>query len=246
MRFHKGMVVLALLWCASMAAVCAPAAMSASAVQAAASAVRADPLLPGTEKTKNLHIKKSDEPKPDKPPDLEWLRDFIDSLSTGLRVAVWLVGAGLLIAVLLRLRVWLQQREGGVRLAAAPPTHVGTLDIRPESLPEDVGGAALALLQRGELRAALSLLYRGALSRLVHAHAVPIRAASTEGECLALAAKHLAPQPLAYLAQLVAAWQAVAYAHRALLAEDIEPLCKGFDAQLPSAAEGAHAKGAPA
>lgn len=111
-----------------------------------------------------------------------------------------------------------------------PPTHVGSLDIRPESLPADIGAAARALWQRGEGRAALSLLYRGALSRLVHGHGVPIRAASTESECLALAATRLAPAAHAFLAQLIAGWQAVAYARRELSPEDFERLCAGFDA----------------
>ena len=78
----------------------------------------------------------------------------------------------------------------------------------------------------------LSLLYRGALSRLVHGHGVPIRAASTESECLTLAATRLAPPAQRFLAQLVAGWQGVAYARRALAPEDFEQLCADFDARM--------------
>lgn len=235
--------------CAVMAALClalagaaaepeAPA-MSASAVQAAASAVAADPLLPGMDKIKSLRLKRDeeDEEKP-KQSDVNWWRDLLGNISAGLRVAMWLVGAGLLVWVLLRLRDWLQGRSGAGALQALPPTHVGTLDIRPESLPGDIGAAARALWQRGEQRAALSLLYRGALSRLVHGHGVPIRAASTERECLALSAQRLPPASLAFLSELVAGWQAVAYARRELPAETLEALCQGFDAQLSAAAAG--------
>ena len=49
------------------------------------------------------------------------------------------------------------------------PTHVRDLDIRPETLPADIGAAARQLWERGEQRAALALLYRGMLSRLVRA-----------------------------------------------------------------------------
>ena len=54
--------------------------------------------------------------------------------------------------------------------APPPPavSRVSGLDIRPDSLPEDVGAAALALLEAERTRDALSLLYRGALSRAVH------------------------------------------------------------------------------
>ena len=51
-----------------------------------------------------------------------------------------------------------------------------------------------ALWDRGDHRAALALLYRGLLSRLVHVHRVPIRDSSTEGDCLALAARCLTPR----------------------------------------------------
>lgn len=215
----------------------APPALSASAVQAAASAVAADPLLPGKESFKTLRFKTEDGKKKDKTPedpDTRWWLELFASLSAGLRIAVWLGVAVLLIWVLLRLRDWLGRNPGAGTLAAVPPTHVGTLDIRPESLPADIGAAARELLHRGEQRAALSLLYRGALSRLVHGHGVPIRAASTERECLGLAAARLAAGPQAFLVQLVTGWQTVAYARRELPVDSAEALCQGFDLQLPA------------
>jgi len=233
----------ALLLAAALAAsgaVAAPEAapaLSASAVQAAASAVQADPLLPGKENYKTLRLKSDENKKKDKPAqddDARWWADLVANLSTGLRIAVWLGVAALLIWVLLRLRDWLGRQSGAGTLAAVAPTHVGTLDIRPESLPADIGAAARALMSRGEQRAALSLLYRGALSRLVHGHGVPIRAASTERECLALAATRLAPAPQAFLVQLVTGWQTVAYASRELPAESVDALCQGFELQLPA------------
>lgn len=236
MRSGKALLF-ALLFVVSSAGAQTPASppLSASAVRAAASAVAADPLLPGKEKTKSLRFKEDDDKKPSKEDAPGWWVTLLGNISGGLRVAMWLVGAGLLIWVLLQLRDWLRTGGDGRTLAALAPTHVGTLDIRPESLPADIGAAARELLARGEQRAALSLLYRGALSRLVHGHGVPIRAASTERECLALAALRLAPASQAFLAELVAGWQAVAYARRQLPADSLEQLCAGFDAQLPAA-----------
>lgn len=227
----------ALLLGAATAGAQVPAAppMSASAVRAAASAVAADPLLAGTEKTKSLRFKDNDKKKPEKVDDPNWWLTLLGNLSGGLRVAMWLLGAGLLIWILLQLRDWLRSGGDGRALPALAPTHVGTLDIRPESLPADIGAAARELLARGEQRAALSLLYRGALSRLVHGHGVAIRAASTERECLALAAPRLAPTSHVFLTELVAGWQAVAYARRELPTDSLEQLCQGFDAQLPAA-----------
>jgi hypothetical protein len=208
--------------------------LSAESIRAAASAVAADPLMPGVEKTRRLRFKEEEKEKPKEPQNpARWWMDLLANLSTGLRVGMWLLGAGLLVWVLLRLREWLGRAGGARGLAPLPPTHVGTLDIRPQSLPDDIGGAARSLWQAGEARGALSLLYRGALSRLVHGHGVAIRAASTERECLALARPRLAPAALSFVAQLVAAWQTVAYAGRRPAADEVEALCRGFDLHLP-------------
>jgi hypothetical protein len=199
-------------------------------------AVRADPLLPGTETTKVLQFKSDEKKAPQRSSaDSSWLADLLGSLSAGMRVAMWVVLATGLILVLLRLRDALRRREAPDTLAGLPPSHVGSLDIRPESLPADIAAAARALWQRGEVRSALSLLYRGALSRLVHVHGVPIRAASTESDCLALAAQRLPVVSHQFLAELITAWQAVAYAQRELSAGEWEALCLGFEAQLAPA-----------
>ncbi|ANH70392.1 hypothetical protein ABE85_09130 [Mitsuaria sp. 7] len=215
----------------------AASAIDADAVWTAEGEVRADPLWAGDEKKKVLRFKKkSKDQEPEKkaqtPDDSLWWIELFKNLSSGLRVALWLIVAAALIWVLLRLRDWLKGQEGGRALKAAPPTHVGSLDIRPESLPDDIGAAARALWQRGEQRAALSLLYRGALSRLVHGHGVPIRSASTERECLVLAAARVSPASLDFLSRLVSGWQTVAYAQRELPADRFEALCADFDARM--------------
>jgi len=242
MRLRDGLLALLLLLGGAPGMARADAAAMATqpdaqAVRAAASAVEHDPLLPGMETYRILRFGKpeaKDDRKP-KEPDLRWWGELVESFSGGLRVAIWLIAAGLLIWVLLRTRDWLLQREAVHAPQHVAPTHVGQLDIRPESLPPDVGAAARELWLRGELRAALSLLYRGALSRLVHGHGVAIRAASTEGECLQLATPRLAADAAGFLRQLVGGWQAVAYAQRELPAETMERLCAEFDRHLPAA-----------
>ena len=139
-------------------------ALSASAVMQAASAVEADPQLGGFEKGRTLKFKtRGSQPKDD---DVNWWINLFKSLSFGLRLVVWLVVAALFILALLRLRDWLKRSGPAAVQAPDAPTHIGSLDIRPESLPDDIGRAARHLLEQGALRPALSLLYRGALSRL--------------------------------------------------------------------------------
>lgn len=208
-------------------------------VQAAIDVVRADPDLPSTRTEKSLRFKDRDAPPPPKPddsPSLAWLRDLLKSINEGARVLVWVLGATALAWLIVSLRRWIRQRAGTGRHRIEPlPSHVGALDIRPGSLPSDIGAAAASLWQRGHQRAALSLLYRGALSRLVHVHAVPIRSATTEGESIALAARHLTAESHAFLVRLVDAWQLAAYGGRLPATTATLALCDEFDRLLPAA-----------
>lgn len=212
-------------------------------VQQAADAVRAHPDLGGKKKVGTLKLRDS-EPRPEKAEtgDWRWVGDLVRWLAEGARLVVWICGAILVAIVLVGLRRWVRVRGDALRLPdAPPPTHVQSLDIRPESLPLQVGVAAAGLWQRGDHVAALSLLYRGALSRLVHGHAVPIKAASTEGECVALAKARLAAPRGAYVGELVAAWQLAVYGARMPDTARVLALCRDFDAQLPAAAPAAAA-----
>ena len=206
-------------------------------VQQAVDAVKRHPDLGGTVTEKSLRWKKTDDKKKepqDMPAQLKWLGELMRWISETGRLLVWIGGALLVALLLVGLRRWIQVR-GGLLPAqrAVLPSHVQDLDIRPESLPDAIGAAAAQLWQRGEARAALALLYRGALSRLVHAHAVPIRAASTEGECLALARSRLDAQRASFFARLVQAWQLAVYGARLPSADEALALCQAFDLQLP-------------
>ena len=224
--------------CAALALpLAAPAAQPTPAqVQQAVDAVKRNPDLGGTVTEKSLRWKKDDD-KPasdDAARQLKWLADLVRWIAESGRFLVWLVGAVLVALLLVGLRRWILVRGGYVPVKRANlPSHVQDLDIRPESLPDAIGAAAAALWRRGESRAALSLLYRGALSRLVHAHAVPIRAASTEGECLALAQARLDTQRSAFFARLVQAWQLAVYGARLPAPDDALALCLAFDVQWP-------------
>jgi hypothetical protein len=205
--------------------------------------LRADPQTGRTIKQKTLRFKRDDpsaaeKKKPESPGAFAWLRDFARWITEAGRVLVWALAALAVGLLAVGLRHWVQVRAGGVKGTSGPvlPSHVRELDIRPESLPERIGEAAAALWQRGEHRAALSLLYRGALSRLVHQHAVPIRASSTEAECLSLATARLAPERSAFFGQLVQAWQLTVYGARLPEPASVLGLCRDFDQQFRAGA----------
>jgi hypothetical protein len=198
-----------------------------------------DPNLAGERKTRVLkwnETKKEEEPKSNQsmPRWLRWIGDLFKWLGESARVLVWTVVA-LFVALLV---VWLIRivRGSDVRLGSAvgfrAPTHVRDLDIRPESLPDDIGRSALELWERGEHRAALSLLYRGMLSRLVHSHAVPIKHSSTEGECRLLALQRLPVRSHEYLTLLIRVWQGAVYGATEPGDEIMRRLCAQFAATL--------------
>ncbi len=203
-------------------------------VHTALARLNEDPNLGGRKKSRTLRWKSSaQEPEQRRGDWLAWIADAFRWLAATARAVLWVVGI-LTVGILgLYVKRFLEIRgERNRPLRIAMPTHVRDLDIRPESLPDDIGSSALALWERGEHRASLSLLYRGMLSRLAHAHAVPIRDSTTEGDCVQLAQSHLQPEPAAYVTRLIKVWQRAVYGSLDPPAEEIRSLCAGFTAEI--------------
>ena len=240
---RAALVVLLLFGAGALAAEAQPATRGPddAEVARAIEQVKRDPNL-ATERTiKMLRWKTSDAPPNPRPAWLEWVLGFFRWLDQSARVLVWAAVAalaGLLAFYIVRtVRSW--ESSGGAGTFTAP-THVQDLDIRPESLPPDIGGAARQLWDRGDHRAALALLYRGLLSRLAHVHRLPVRDSSTEGDCLALSARMSAPGHQ-YAARLIALWQSAVYGHLEADTPAVHALCAGFAPALDADAPGGEA-----
>jgi hypothetical protein len=153
--------------------------------------------------------------------DGSWLRGIGYALAKAGEVLMWL-GAGALLAY----AIWWASRMLP-RLNAPkpepyrPPAALFGMDLAPEKLPADVAAAAIALAREGKLREALGLLYRGALSELVHKRGVQLLSSHTEGEAVRLA-------KLPYFAVLVDVWLQCAYARRVPAATDVERLANDY------------------
>lgn len=213
------------------------AAWSAAEVASAAQAVAADPALGGERKVRTWRFKRGDDdtaarrevPAP-------WLLELRRWLGEGGRALVWLLALAALATLIVGSRRWWSVRGQALAAASARlPSHVRDLDIRPESLPAEIGAAVRAAWLAGERRAALSLLYRGTLSRLAHGLGVPIEDSSTEGDCIRLAEATLGDERSAFASRLIGAWQHAVYGNRSLPTPLVIALCDEFDRLLPAA-----------
>ena len=199
--------------------------------------VKSDPNLGSERKMNMLRWNETGTRSRKQPGWMSWVGGFFSWTMQSARYLMW--------AALVFLAAWLavyltrayQNREAGAGATDAfvPPTHVRNLDIRPESLPPNIGKAARALWDRGDHRAALSLLYRGLLSRLTHVHKVPIKDSTTEGDCLLLLPGRVPSTTSEYSARLVDAWGGFVYGGSEAPATAIHELCDGFAAALDRA-----------
>ncbi len=190
------------------------------------------------------HYIERDEPQQRDLSWLEWLLDVIGGFFKGIaevgELILWIaagVGVGLLSYWIYRNREWL----GGItglrpKRKAPPPTELFGLPVTPESLPDDIAGEALKRLAAGDPRAALSLLYRGALSRFIHHHQLEITASATEGECLTLVEGATPRNEAGLFARLTGAWIHLAYAHLKPEAAAVKQLCDDWRATFPTTA----------
>jgi hypothetical protein len=167
----------------------------------------------------------------EKPKQRDW--NFLEGLARVIgesaRVIAW-IGGGLLVLFILyaiarhiSVHGWAWERD-----ADAPDVLFG-LDVRPESLPDDIAASARQLLAEGDVRGAVSLLYRGALVSLIQDGRIEIARGDTELECVmrvrrAYGAEESGVQKADYFASLVSLWQRVAYAQKPVPAADVSAL----------------------
>lgn len=212
-----------------------PAPRHESREKATIRSVLADPVFGGEKKDYDWrYVGSMPDAKTDSstPSWLSGLGDAIEFLSQILRLLVYL-GIALLLAGLIYLAyryrdAWL----GPVKGRAKPPSFLFGLDVRPESLPDDVAAAALAELNNGNTSRALGLLYRAALVSLIHHSQLDFHAGHTEDDCLYLVRAAVDTGRSTYFAELMDAWKRTAYAHEPPPMVVLESLCSRWPAHF--------------
>lgn len=166
----------------------------------------------------------------DASPEWAWLdklHAWMPGVARVLEGLLWLVAAWVVIWLVVRRERWLGLL--GVRRslpAMVPAKTLFGLDIQPESLPDHLAEEAWRLWQNGQQRAALSLLYRGALADLVSHQKIELGVQATEGDCMRLCRASTPQETGDYFGKLTRAWQSVAYAGRHPGAAEMQQLCQ--------------------
>lgn len=209
--------------------------------KATITAVLADPVF-GGEKTEYewRYVSAAPDETPGTLKTPSWiasLRDAIEFMSRVLRLLVYFALA-ILLAVLIYLAyryrdAWLGPMKG----RSAPPSFLFGLDVRPESLPDDITAAALVELKKGNASGALGLLYRAALVSLIHHSQLDFHAGHTEDDCLLLVRAAIDAGHSSYFAELLDAWKHTAYAHEPPPVPVLESLCTRWSAHFSTTGE---------
>lgn len=152
--------------------------------------------------------------------NLGWLFQLVE-------VLLW-VGVGLLVWLVLRTvlkHLPLTADSGGRehRNVAAPRVVMG-MQISADSLPDDIEAAVAQAFEQGDVRLAVSLIYRHILHLLVDDHRVPVESWYTELECAAAVKVQPGLSVAALFDELTRLWLKLAYAHEPPQREQVERL----------------------
>ncbi|MCP4236220.1 MAG: DUF4129 domain-containing protein [Aestuariibacter sp.] len=170
----------------------------------------------------------------------EWLIDFIEMLESDrdnsaigslLKILLVTLFVFLLLYLFYRFRGPLKRLATRRQNEVAPAVMFG-LDVRPESLPQDVPGQVMSLWQQEQFRDALGLLYRAALSRLIEQHALAFKSCHTEAECAALVQARGIESLSNYFAKLTQVWRRLAYGHQVPELTDLQKLCADWSSEM--------------
>ena len=143
----------------------------------------------------------------------------------------WALVAGIVLWLLMKVSSQLGFSGQPRKRKHVIPTHVAGLDIRHQSLPEDIAAAVDTALQEKDIRTAMSLLLRVSLATLLREYPVALAAGSTEQHCLrTLQREHGNGTGIGILKLVVDAWVRTAWAHRPVDEDEVRHLLSQWQA----------------
>ncbi len=142
-----------------------------------------------------------------------------------------------IVAAVLAIAYWLYQyrhllkggclRRGSSDIGPRATTVMG-MDVRGDSLPDNIAQSAWEAWIAGRPQEAMSLLYRGSISWLIERERLPIAESDTENDCLQHAHQLENVAMLDYFSRLTAQWITGAYGKRWPTDETVKELCQSW------------------
>lgn len=158
--------------------------------------------------------------------------DGFSMLGVIVEIIFWLIVAAVIGGV-----VWLVynnrhvfSRAGRASLPLPAPAvrSVMGMDVTPESLPENIVTAARKAWDNGNHQLALSLLYRGSISWMVHQRGVEICESDTEQDCVERAQRSTTEEHFCYFNKLTSHWIELAYGGKSPDDSELIWLCNAW------------------
>ncbi|MCY3001399.1 MAG: DUF4129 domain-containing protein, partial [Planctomycetota bacterium] len=159
-------------------------------------------------------------PESNRDPNLQMNLGVVGALIQAVMIGALIVLLAVLVLVLARTFGWVQWRKRKTEAAAEPVTHVFGLDVRPQSLPDDVGARARELWLAGQATEAMGLLYRAALSRLIARAGLEVEPGDTERDCVERVRRKGVLTTAEFFERVTRAWLVCAYS-RAKPADEV-------------------------
>lgn len=210
------------------------------------------------EKYKKCTIETKFEPKPQDKSDSEksWWRKFWKrlfesygekdkssksddiSIANIIELIIWVIGGFAICFLIYQLHKYREYFLGIINPVKDEgeeiPTEIFGLDITPESIPDLLSDEVLKLWGKGEFIQALSLLYRGYLSKLIHEFNVDVKISFTENDCLLAAKKMITHrrEVLQIFSQITQFWLKAAYAHQLPNDHEVVECCRAWRLQF--------------
>lgn len=155
--------------------------------------------------------------------------EIVKTVASALAIAIAAAGVGVILFMM-----WRHGRAFRLRLSRVSPDKepilaarvVMGMEVAPDTLPSDVPAVAWGLWQQGLHQAALGLLYRGSISRVMEIGRVEIQESDTEDDCLRrveAAGEAVFPS---YFRGITGKWSQLAYAGVSPDDKEVQVLCE--------------------
>ncbi|MBS36484.1 MAG: hypothetical protein CMO26_11225 [Thiotrichales bacterium] len=166
--------------------------------------------------------------------DSSWLFSDLSGFLGGVaEFLLWALVAFVIAQLIIKRDRWLGlfKMESMAPEPRLPTALVGLLDA-DGPLPDDIPASAWSLWVSDQHRAALSLLYRGALLNLVSSAQFDLPDSATEEDCLRVIGRSAGDTLTEYFTTLTRCWQRAAYAAHMPTDQDVRALCDDWRGQF--------------